>query len=187
MRLCSFLVLLTACSTLPARPPADPVPRARPGPDVLALNAHDTADGPRFTLENVSATEQHVLPALDGSMVGWRIPSLTLEWRDAAGEPIPTSFGGGCGNMNGLRQDDFVTLSPGQTLELPGPWGTVHAPAGAAKVRLTYDTASEKSRAVGDSSVDPAVAFARLPKGVWTSEWVAVRPGTRKPPRLKLD
>ncbi|MEZ4318671.1 MAG: hypothetical protein R3F61_14250 [Myxococcota bacterium] len=183
MRVWTMVVwFAVGCSTLPGPvrsdgpedvPAAPESPRTRPGSEVLELRARA---GGVFELVNVSATPQDVLPALDGSDFGWRVPSLSVEYRDKAGQPVPFALGGRCGNMNPLRAEDFVTLAPGASLALPGQWMSLQPPEGAVEARLTYDTRTQGGRDLGDLRADPAEMLAKLPEGVWTSNWSALSP-----------
>lgn len=143
----------------------------RPGRHVLDLIVLEPG---RFALVNVSRRSQRVLPALDGSDMGWRMPKVMVEWRDAVGEPVSPRRMSRCGNMNALRPQDWVTLAPGEQLELTNGWVRAEPPPGAVEMRLVYDTMSPSSRPFGDGKGDPEKAFAELPEGVWTSAWTKV-------------
>jgi hypothetical protein len=81
-----------------------------------------------------------VTPPLYGSAYGWRSPYLSLQLEDAEGNKVQPERFGLCGNMDGLFEDDFVDLAPGQALRFflqHESFGYRHLPPGVYRARLS--------------------------------------------------
>ncbi|HJL14026.1 MAG TPA: hypothetical protein RMH99_00150, partial [Sandaracinaceae bacterium LLY-WYZ-13_1] len=65
-----------------------------------------------------------MMRALDGSLEHWRSPHWDLYLRDDAGRVHRWGYRGGrCGNVNPIRDEDYVALRPGESRDdVPGPW-----------------------------------------------------------------
>ena len=143
-----LLVLLT-CSSAAVPPRLECV-----------LSADRATYGPGQTprlhvrINNKSTREVYLIGSLDGSFAGRRFPKWRLEILDAAGKPVTIpQGGGGCGNMNSLRLEDFVSVPPGHAFDPFGAgffgsndlWMPVGQP-GVYTVRFIYSTASPDIR-----------------------------------------
>lgn len=71
----------------------------------------------RIRIRNISPSKVRVVGSLDGSCTGSRFPRYTAQILDDTGAECTLDFGKRCGNMNGLREKDFVGLAPGEEFD----------------------------------------------------------------------
>lgn len=113
-----------------------------------------------------------LLPALDGSDAGMRLPRITLEVRDAQGVvALPASPR--CGNLNELSAGDFRAVPPGGSIDVLGAGSFGHdglrefrpAHPGRYTLQFTYalDNPARWSTQLGGSEVRRLAAA--LPAG----------------------
>ena len=101
--------------------------------------------------ENASDEPIVICKPVDGSFWKERDPKYRFALRNAEGGGYAEARMAGCGNVNSLREDDFVTLKPGEKVEvLSAGWGGlrisqfVGVKAGPHQVTLSYTMTSEK-------------------------------------------
>lgn len=84
---------------------------------IVTSNAKSYKPGDKLDLtirvRNVSPAKVQVVGSLDGSYLGSRFPRYTAQILDGSGAECTFDFGKRCGNMNALREKDFVELAPG--------------------------------------------------------------------------
>jgi hypothetical protein len=70
----------------------------------------------KLTFKNRGSTPLVVMRPLDGSLEHWRAPMYDLYLRDEATSAVRrfAFTGGRCGNVNAIKDDDYVTLAPGE-------------------------------------------------------------------------
>jgi hypothetical protein len=95
--------------------------KANAGPVGCALRGEATCEVgqvPKLavTLINQSGDDIYLVGCLDASYCKWRYPFCYFEVIGPAG-PIAEHAGRRCGNMNTLRQQDFVKVPPGGTFD----------------------------------------------------------------------
>ena len=142
----------------------------------------------KVVLKNESDENVVLARSLDGSEVGWRFPKCGIEVFDENKEKVQLGGIARCGNMNTLRDGDFVELEPGETLTLAENAGfyafyQLSQKPGTHWVRYSYATSSggvEKyfgdERMMPGHKVDPALRemAARIPEISVMSEMVKV-------------
>ncbi|MBX3271517.1 MAG: hypothetical protein KF729_14725 [Sandaracinaceae bacterium] len=87
---------------------------------------------------NRSASAAVVMRALDGSLEHWREPHYDIHLRDeATGRVYRWDYHGGrCGNVNPVRDEDYVTLAPGERRDdVAGGWSGLRGAAVGAPGR----------------------------------------------------
>lgn len=203
MRRCLLTVLLCAPLVLGVgltKPPQEPKAED-PGPPVeVVLTAEsqtiEAGQVPAFSVRLINRSDETIclVGSLDGSDVGWRYPKLTAQ-REG---PVETAAIGRCGNMNNLREEDFVTLKPGQGFD---PYDAERGFFGNQVLRekltepgeytftLTYDTDEHDIgkwwgfMGPGEPTAGMKRRFAKVPKGTFESNTVTitVTPKNEKP------
>jgi hypothetical protein len=100
---------------------------------------------PTFTARITNNTDDEVLlvPALDGSSIGWRYPIIDIQVTKPKHAP-ETGAWGRCGIMNDITEKDFHKIPPGKSLELLNGWtsnpSNEFTATGTYTVQLTYAT-----------------------------------------------
>jgi len=153
---------LAALAAVLAAAGAAPIPdgaKARP-PVTCTITAPPTVEQgqvPRVTvaLTNNTAAEMLLVGSLDGSDCKMRFPHCTFEITGPDGKS-PVKGIGRCGNMNTLREKDFVRVAPGKSFD---PFGRIDdggffgchqlraenfAAPGDYRLRFRYATVAEK-------------------------------------------
>lgn len=121
------------------------------GEFILTLSAdkdvYSPGETPKFTatIENRSAEEAYVVPALDGSADGMRYPIVQFEVTRPKGA-TPLELFGRCGNTNNISPSDFLRVPPKQSVDIQG-WARVRqgtfSDEGKYSITLTYSTEGE--------------------------------------------
>ncbi|HYH68673.1 MAG TPA: hypothetical protein VD866_28530 [Urbifossiella sp.] len=153
---------LAALTAVFAAAGAAPIPdgaKARP-PVTCTITAPPTVEQgqtPQITvaLTNNTAAEIYLVGSLDASDCKWRLPYCTFEITRPDGTQ-PANGVSRCGNMNTLREKDFVRVAPGKSFD---PFGRIDdggffgchqmrpenfAAPGDYRVRFHYATVTEK-------------------------------------------
>jgi hypothetical protein len=106
-------------------------------------------------LRNWTDKDIYLVGSLDASDLKWRYPFCYFEIRDAIGNPVNVRVGR-CGNMNAIREKDFVRVAPGgkfdpyQTIDEGGFFGSSQLipqsfdREGEYRIRLVYSTEAPK-------------------------------------------
>jgi hypothetical protein len=163
------LVLLSACNggSALAEAPATPDPSAPKSAGAgtghpaisLALAVDNTKLSVgeelrfRLTFQNTSNAAAVVVPPLDGSWHGKRMPAYELLFEDAKGQPVPHPLGffedGGCGLVNAIQPGDLQSVHARGALPLKNAhaWAPAfkvlpHARPGSVKLRVRYRAVS---------------------------------------------
>ena len=119
------------------QPSAPPVRKGAPRLELrLSTTTPRLAPGtiPDFRVEmrNVGDTPVRLVMPGDGSMAGWRTP--TVRWiKDAKTDRFI-----GCGTMNGITLDEVFTLPPGETRALTGWIAPPRLKPGRNRVAILY-------------------------------------------------
>jgi hypothetical protein len=110
-----------------------------------------TTERPTFkaVFKNVSSDPVYVIRCLDGSSMSRRYPHYAAQ-ATVDEKPVEKKKIGLCGNMNGLKAEDFEKIAPGDTFDPLGSercFGHIElketldfSKPGKYKVTLTYDT-----------------------------------------------
>jgi len=112
--------------------------------------------GVGFWLKNSGPKPVWVVRSLDGSALG-RSPKCVLEIRDESGRLEVPEVAKDCGNLNPLREEDFIFLGPKEVLPAAlhttvGCWKPSHP--GIYSLRMTYDTTAPLiQRWAGDTRI----------------------------------
>ena len=106
-------------------------------------------------LRNWTDKDIYLVGSLDASDMRWRYPFCYFEIRDAVGNPVNVRVGR-CGNMNAIREKDFVRVPPGgkfdpyQSIDEGGFFGSSQmipesfASEGEYRIRFVYSTEAPK-------------------------------------------
>jgi hypothetical protein len=173
------------------QPEPQPEPKPEPKPPVLRLSAraHPCAPASQglpigFELRNESPDPIPVLPALDGSMEGMRLPLVTLELRDQAGHVFGQEGWRRCAFVNRVRLADFAVLAEGESIDpTRSPFGMAPddsvLPPGTYTAKLIYEIhGPELGRGAPDLAHGSPLLRAfvsALPSGRWVSNEVRFR------------
>ncbi len=152
------LAVLTAGIAAAAH--AAPIPDQRPpvGCTITAPPTVELGQVPPITvaLTNQTAADIYLVGSLDASDCKWRLPYCTFEITGPNGTS-PVKGVSRCGNMNTLREKDFVKVGPGksfdpyQRVDDHGFFGSHQlrpenfAAPGDYRVRFHYATVAEKA------------------------------------------
>lgn len=179
-----------------------PIPDGVRAPVTCTITAPPTVEQgkvPQVTvaLTNNTAAEVLLVGSLDGSDCKMRFPHCTFEIIGPDGKS-PVKGIGRCGNMNTLREKDFVRVAPGKSFD---PFGRVDdggffgchqlraenfAAPGEYRLRFRYSTVAEKGTEEnwfgdgfrkGQEAQELTVKglLARVPRVTVESNWVTVR------------
>jgi len=139
---------------------------------------------PKLTISLVNQTGEDIclVGCLDASSCKWRYPHCCFEIIGPSG-PIADNYGARCGNMNTLREQDFVNVPPGgsfdpfQSIDSYGFFGThqlnpkTFSTPGTYRIRFVYSTNQAKIGAWAGDRSDAVIAdknlgalFAKVPK-----------------------
>lgn len=129
---------------------------------------------------NASAHVINLLPSLDASWRGARLPAITVEIVGPSG-PVQLPPLSSCGYINALVEEDFVTLAPGEATDLVGH-GTFGHPmlmsppqrAAVYRLRFTYDLGNPQQWSERLEQPELQRLAQTLPSGSWTSEWIEI-------------
>ncbi len=129
---------------------------------------------------NASAHGINLLPSLDASWRGARLPAIAVEIVGPSG-PVQLPQFSICGNINPLVEEDFVTLAPGEATDLVGH-GTFGHPmlrwppqrAAVYRLRFTYDLGNPQQWSERLEPPELQRLAQTLPSGSWTSEWLEI-------------
>jgi hypothetical protein len=170
---------------------AEEAPQRSPEVEVALTVEVETIEAgqkPVFRVRLINRTDRaiYLVGSLDASDVGWRYPKLTV---DRTG-PQPAAGLGRCGNMNNLREEDFVRVEPGASLD---PYDPKHGffssyylhdlpleTPGEYTFTLTYDSREgDIARwwgfmGPGEPNREMRRRFEQVPKGAYTSNSVTV-------------
>jgi hypothetical protein len=153
---CVLLAGLTAAAeeeaAEPAKPQSPPLSCTIKGPATCELG-----QVPAISVELTNWTDKdiYLVGSLDASDMKWRYPFCYFEIRDAIGNPVKVRVGR-CGNMNAIREKDFVRVAPGgkfdpyQTIDEGGFFGSSQmipqsfASEGEYRIRFVYSTEAPK-------------------------------------------
>ncbi|QDU19188.1 hypothetical protein [Urbifossiella limnaea] len=157
MRPTLHLAALTAA--VAAAVQAAPIPEQRPpvGCTITAPPTVEQGQVPRITvaLTNQTAADMYLVGSLDASDCKWRLPYCTFDITGPDGKS-PVKGVSRCGNMNVLREKDFVKVAPGKSFDPyqrvdDGGFFSSHqlqaehfAAPGEYRVRFHYATTAEK-------------------------------------------
>ena len=203
LRACVGATALVACVVASAAP--QPAATPRRGPDKTLLSCSIASEKPvyalgevpkiRVRIKNLTGKDIYLVGSLDASDCKWRYPHCYYEVTGPNGKPATTGIGR-CGNMNALRERDFVKVpngkefDPYQRLDGYGFFSahqlskrTFRVP-GKYRIRFVYSTASsdigawlgDGRRAWKNKGADNKLAtlFARVPKTTIRSNTIAV-------------
>jgi hypothetical protein len=162
--------------------PADAEPLAEAGPLGCVLTAEPTGvvgRPHRIAVRLLNRTDAEILlvGCLDGSSWGKRFPHCRYEVTGPDGRPRSLRLVG-CGNVNGLRADDFVAVPPRGEFDpfdpIPGrgSFGTDELGGGLFdipgkyRIQFVYSTAATEIGRWFGNAADPAIValLARVPK-----------------------
>ncbi|MCI0650928.1 MAG: hypothetical protein L0Z55_03480 [Planctomycetes bacterium] len=160
MFLSASICLLAGCAGASpgARPPATPDEGAA-APFACTIRSEPVCElgkAPVIAVEvaNLTGREIYLVGSLDGSDLKWRYPHCYFEVTGPDGK-APENDMGRCGNMNALRQEDFVRVAAGASFD---PYRKIDgygffaasqlseaafAVPGDYRVRFVYSTAGE--------------------------------------------
>lgn len=191
-----FLAVLLSASLIVARP-TDQANGPAEVEVVLTVESDTIKAGqtPVFRVQLINRTDKtiYLVGSLDGSDVGWRYPKITVKRTGPEVLHGPLR----CGNMNNLREQDFVQLKPGESLD---PFDrdrgffsnyhlhrqTLNMP-GKYTFTLTYDTNENDIgkwwgfMGPGEPSDKMKQMLAEVPKGTYVSNTVTVTVTTDNP------
>jgi hypothetical protein len=143
---------------LPKAPPLSSTIRSEP--------TCELGQAPTISVEiaNWTESEIYLIGSLDGSDTRWRYPFCYFEVIGPDGKPVQQRLFRDCGNMNAIREKDFVKVPPGgkfnpyQKIDDHGFFGTsLMTPAtfraeGEYRIRFVYSTdRAEPKFWVGDA------------------------------------
>jgi hypothetical protein len=182
-----LLLLSKGCAEkVPAPPAADqalvaagqkPVPATIPlGCTIRGKPTIELGKAPKITvaITNQTNADIYLVGSLDGSDCKWRFPHCYFEVTGPDGKSAVQGIGRFCGNMNTLREKDFVKVSPGSEFD---PYqhidegGFFHAhqldactfrSAGEFRIRFVYSTVNDSIAMWGGDGRDWVAANEKL-------------------------
>jgi hypothetical protein len=152
----ALCLIVAACACALAR--SDETPQAPKAPPLTCtIRSQPTCElgqAPTISVEIANWTEGDVylIGSLDGSDIKWRLPLCYFEVIGPDGKPVQQRIFRDCGNMNAIREKDFVKVprggkfDPYQKIDDLGFFGTaLLTPAtfqaeGEYRIRFVYST-----------------------------------------------